>query len=160
MLITRILLTLSLHSSLLAVSLIKSYRLHPVSTQSWCMYVFSGWQSLVAPYVVVYARTLLMRWSFLLQNCRSCFVCLNWIACEIDGNWLYSSCFVGCWFQDLLKTSYNILVLFSCGSFSKCFAIVRLCNHRVAPRRLLFGRILVSFYQIVQISRSSKICQL
>ena len=31
-------------------------------------------------------------------------VFLKWMVCEMGGKWLYSYCFVGCFFQDLFKT--------------------------------------------------------
>ena len=36
--------------------------------------------------------------------------CLIWMVCNMGGKWLYSCCFVGCYFQDLFKAACSILV--------------------------------------------------
>ena len=42
----------------------------------------------------------------------SCLSYLNgsWMVCEMGGRWPYNCCYVGCYFQDLLKIKCRILV--------------------------------------------------
>ena len=63
-LLARISLTLSIH-----LSSGRSSGLHPVSSQSSCMYVLAGRPAFVRPYVGVYRSTSLMSSSLLLQQC-------------------------------------------------------------------------------------------
>ena len=95
-------LSLSQHPSLLIITLGKSSRRHPVSTQSWWMQVFASQSTLAG----VFWTTSLMSLSLL---CQHCLVHFTWIVCEIGGKWL-NSCFVECYFQDLFKTTCSILV--------------------------------------------------
>ena len=39
----------------------------------------------------------------------------------MGDKWPYSSCFIGCCFQDVFKTACSIFVLFLCSFLSKCF---------------------------------------
>ena len=71
---------------------------------------FVGWLTMVCPYGGIYRRMLLMSLSLLFLQYPACLVRLIWIVCEIGSKWSYSYCFVGCYFQDLLKTAHNILV--------------------------------------------------
>ena len=103
-LLARISLTLSYHSSRPSITSGRSSRLHPVSVQSCCRWVLIGRSTLARPCKGVHRRTLLMSSSLLLQLCPACLVRLNWMVLEMGGWWPYSCCFVGCCFQD----SFNI----------------------------------------------------
>ena len=103
----RISLTLSRHFSLSFIASGRSSGLHPVSSQSCCMYVRAGRPAFVQPYVGVHRSTSLMSSSLLLQQCPTCLVRLTWIVFEMGGRWPYSWCFVGCYLQDL----FNIQIL-------------------------------------------------
>ena len=59
----------SCHLSQPVIILGRFSRQHPVSTQSWLMYVFTGWPTLIHPSVRVPRRTLLMSLSLLFQQC-------------------------------------------------------------------------------------------
>ena len=48
--------------------------------------------------------------SLLLQQFPACLVYLTWIVFVIGGKWPYSSCFVGCFLQDLFNIACSILV--------------------------------------------------
>ena len=99
----RISLTLSRHFSLSFITSGRSSGLHPVSSQSCCMYVWSGRSAFAQPYVGVYRSTSLMSSSLLPQQCSACLVRLIWIVFVIGGRWPYSWCFVGCCLQTLTK---------------------------------------------------------
>ena len=49
-------------------------------------------------------------------------VLFGWL--EIGGRWLYSCCFVGCYFQNLFNIGCNILVQFPSNFFSICLVSV------------------------------------
>ena len=87
---------LSRHSSLSFIASGRSSGLHPVSSQSCCMYVRAGRPAFVRPYEGVHRRTSLMSSSLLLQQCPACLVRLTWIVFVMGGKWPYSWCFVGC----------------------------------------------------------------
>ena len=108
--LARISLTLSRHFSLSFIASGRSSGLHPVSSQSRCMYVRAGRPALARPYVGVHRSTSLMSLSLLLQQCHACLVCLAWIVFVMGGRWPYSWCFVGCCRQDLFSIACNILV--------------------------------------------------
>ena len=75
-----------------------------------CQYTVDVCKSLlVGEHCCVYKRTSLMSSSFFLKQFRGWLLHLTWIACEMGGKWPYISCFVGCCFQDLFKTTQNIL---------------------------------------------------
>ena len=95
-LIARISLTLFLpsHPSLLSITPGRSTKLHPISTQSWCIWVLAGRPTLACPYVGIYRRTSLMCSSLLLQQCPPCLVRL--IFFKMGGKWPYSCCFRSC----------------------------------------------------------------
>ena len=94
----RISLVLSRHPSLLSIASGWSSGLHPVSTQSCCM-----WFELVALLLLgVHNGTSPMSPSLLLQQYPPCLVRLIFIVFVMGGMWLYSCCFVGfasrtCW---------------------------------------------------------------
>ena len=98
--------TLFRHPSLTFIAPDWHSRLHPVSTQSWCLQVFDGRPTLARPCVGVHKRTSLMNSSLLLQQCPACLVHLTWMVWEMGGRWPYNCCFMVCCFQDLFKTSY------------------------------------------------------
>ena len=98
--LARISLTLSRHFSLLFIASGRSSRLHPVCSQSCCMYVRAGRPDFARPYVGVYRSTSLMSLSLLLQQYPAC---LTWIVFVMGGRWPYSWCLVGCCHQDLFN---------------------------------------------------------
>ena len=103
-------LTLSRHSSLSFIASGRASGLHPVSSQSCCMYVRAGRPAFARPYVGVYRSTSLMNSSLLLQQCPACLVRLALIVFVMGGRWPYSWCLVGCCCQDLFNIASNIIV--------------------------------------------------
>ena len=97
------------HFSLLIIASGRSSGLHPVSSQSCCMYVRAGCPAFARPYVGVHRSTSLMSSSLLLQQCPVCLIRLTWIVFQMVGRWPYSWCFVGCCLQDLLNIAHSIL---------------------------------------------------
>ena len=106
----RIPLTLSRHFFLSFIASGRSSGLHPVSSQSCCMYVQAGHPAFARPYVGVHRSTSLISLSLLLQQCPACLVCLTWIVFVMGGRWPYSWCFVGVCLQDLVNITHSILV--------------------------------------------------
>ena len=106
----RISLTLSRHSSLSFIASGSSSGLHPVSSQSCCMYVRAGRPAFVRPYEGVYWSTSLMSSSLLLQQCPTCLVRLTWIVFVMGGKWPYSWCFEGCCLHILFNIARSIFV--------------------------------------------------
>ena len=109
-LLARISLTLSCHSSLLFITSGRSSGLRPVSSQSYYMYVWAGRPAFVRPYEGIHRSTSLMSSSLLLQQCPACLVHLTWIVFVIGGKWPYSWCFVGCCLYDLFSIARSIFV--------------------------------------------------
>ena len=109
-LLARISLTLSRHFSLSFIASGRSSGLHPVSSQSCCMYVRAGRPAFARPYAGVHRSTSLMSSSLLLQQCPACLVRLTCIVFVMGGRWPYSWCLVGCCRQDLFNIARNILV--------------------------------------------------
>ena len=70
-------LTLSRHSSLSFITSSRSSGLHPVSSQSCCMYVRAGCTGFARLYEGVHRSTSLMSSSLLLQHCPACLVRLT-----------------------------------------------------------------------------------
>ena len=95
----------------------RSCRLHPVSIQSSCRYVFVGQPTLAHPCEKVHRRMSLMCSSLLLQQCPTCFVHPILIVLGIGGRWSYSCCFVGYCFQKMFNTACNFLVQFLASFF-------------------------------------------
>ena len=108
--LARISLTLSRHFSLSFISSGRTSGLHPVSSQSCCIYVRAGRPAFARSYVGVHRSTSLMSSSLLLQQCSACLVRLTWIVFVMGGRWSYSWCLVGCYCQDLFNIAGNILV--------------------------------------------------
>ena len=108
--LARISLTLSRHFSLSFITSGRYSELHPVYSQSCCMYVQAGRPAFARPYVRVHWSTSLMSLSLLLQKCPACLVHLTWIVFMMRGWWPYSWCFVGCCLQDLFNIARSILV--------------------------------------------------
>ena len=102
-LVARISLILSRHSSLSFIALGRSSGQHPVSSHSCWMYVRAGRPAYAWPCVGVHKSTSLISSSLLLQQCPACLVRLTWIVFEIGGRCPYSWCLVGCCRQDLFK---------------------------------------------------------
>ena len=102
-LVARISLTLSRHSSLSFNALGRSSGQHPVSSHSCWMYVRAGRPAFARPCVGIHKSTSLMSSSLLLQQCPACLVRLTWIVFVIGGRWPYSWCLVGCCCQDLFR---------------------------------------------------------
>ena len=71
--LARISLTLSRHFSLSFIASGRSSGLHPVSSQSCCMYVLAGRPALARPYMGVHCSTSLMSSSLFLQQGPSSF---------------------------------------------------------------------------------------
>ena len=114
-LVARISLTLSRHSSLSFIALGRSSGQHPVSSHSCWMYVRAGRPAFARPCVGIHKSTSLMSSSLLLQQCPACLVRLTWIVFVIGGRWPYSWCLVGCCCQDLFRKPWinqrtNLLV--------------------------------------------------
>ena len=82
--------TLSRHFSLSFITSGRSSGLHPVSSNSYCMYVQAGRPAFARPYVGVHRSTSLMSSSLLLQQCPACLVRLTWIV-FVMGNQSISS---------------------------------------------------------------------
>ena len=119
--LTRISLTLSRHFSLSFIASGRSSGLHPVSSQSCCMYVRAGRPAFARPYMGVHRTTSLMSSSLLLQQCPACLVRLTWIVFETGSRWPYSWSLVGCCPQDLfnmLDNGRGISFYISCFRFS------------------------------------------
>ena len=91
-LVARISLTLSRHSSLSFIALGRSSGQHPISSHSCWMYVHAGRPAFARPCVGVHKSTSLMSSSLLLQQCPACLVHLTWIVFVIGGRWPYSWC--------------------------------------------------------------------
>ena len=108
-LVARISLTLSRHSSLSFIALGRSSGQHPVSSHSCWMYVRAGRPAFARPCVGIHKSTSLMSSSLLLQQCPACLVRLTWIVFVIGGRWPYSWCLVGCCCQDLFRIARSIL---------------------------------------------------
>ena len=103
-------LTLSRHFSLSFIASGRSSGLHPISSQSCCMYVQAGHPAFAQPYMEVHRSTSLMSSSLLLQQCPACLVRLTWMVFMMGGRWPYSWCFVRCCRQDLFNIACSILV--------------------------------------------------
>ena len=88
-------LTLSRHFSLSFIDSGRSSGLHPVSSQSCCIYVRASRPAFARPYVGVHRSTSLMSSSLLLQQCPACRIRLTWIVFVMGGRWPYSWCLVG-----------------------------------------------------------------
>ena len=86
-LVARISLTLSRHSSLSFIAPGRSSGQHPVSSHSCWMYVRAGRPAFARPCVGVHKSTSLMSSSLLLQQCPACLVRLTWIVFVIAGRW-------------------------------------------------------------------------
>ena len=108
--LSRISLTLSCHFFPSFISSGRSSGLHPVSSQSCCMYVRAGRPAFPRLYVGDRRSTSLISSSLLLQRCPACLVRLTWIVFVMRGRWLYSWCLVGCCRQDLFTIAGNILL--------------------------------------------------
>ena len=63
----------------------RSSGLHPVSSNSCCMYDRAGRPAFARPYVGVHRSTSLMSSSLLLQQCPACLVRLTWIVFVMGG---------------------------------------------------------------------------
>ena len=109
-LVARISLTLSRHSSLSFIGLGRSSGQHPVSSHTCWMYVRAGRPAFARPCVRIHKSKSLMSSSLLLQQCPACLVRLTWIVFVIEGRWPYSWCLVGCCCKDLFRIARSILV--------------------------------------------------
>ena len=78
-LVARISLTLSRHSSLSFIALGRSSGQHPIPSHSCWMYVRAGRPAFARPCVGIHKSTSLMSSSLLLQQCPACLVRLTWI---------------------------------------------------------------------------------
>ena len=91
----RISLTLSRHFSLLFIVSGWSSGLHPVSSQSCCIYVRAGRPAFARPYEGVHRSSSLMSSSLLLQQCPARLVRLTLIVFLMSGRCPYSWYFWG-----------------------------------------------------------------
>ena len=107
---TRIFLTLFHYHSLSSIAPGRSSGLHPVSSQSCCMYVRAGRPAPAHLCEGVHRRTSLMNSSLLLLQCPACLVLLTLIVFVTDGRCPFSCCFVWCCLQDLFNIARSILV--------------------------------------------------
>ena len=89
-------LTLNRHFSQSFIASSRYSGLHPVSSQTCCMYVRAGRPAFAWPYAGVHRSTSLMSSSLLLQQCPACKVRLTLIVFVMGGRWPYSWCLVGC----------------------------------------------------------------
>ena len=103
-------LTLSHQLSQLSIASNRSSGLHPVSTQSYCMYVQAGRPAFAQPGEGVHKSKSHMSSFLLLQQCSVCLVRLILIVFLMGGRWPYSCCFVGCCLQDSFDIARSILV--------------------------------------------------
>ena len=110
--------TISLHPSLSLIILGRSSMQHPVSAQSWSMYVFAGRPTLACLCAGFHRRTSLMSSSLLLQQCPACPV-------RLTRRWPYSCFPVGCYFHALFRISRIILVQLPSCLFSSHFVRVQ-----------------------------------
>ena len=108
--LARISLTLSHHFSLSFITSGRSSGLHPVSSNSCCMYVRAGRPAFAWPYAGVHRSTSLMRSSMLLQQCPACLVRLTWIdfVMEVGGR------IVGALWGVAARTCSILLATFLC----------------------------------------------
>ena len=127
-LVARISLTFSSHSSLSFIASGRSSGLHPVSSHSCWMYVRAGRPAFDRPCVGVHKSTSLTSSSLLLQQCPACLVRLTWIAFVKGGRWPYSWCLVGCCRPDLFKIVRSILVQLPSSFFSSRFVRVHVVH--------------------------------
>ena len=98
-------LTLSCHFFLSFIASGWSSGLHPISSQSCCMYVRAGHPAFAWPCVGVHRSTSLMSLSLLLQQCPACLVHLTRIAFMMGGRWPYS-----CALWGVASRNYSILL--------------------------------------------------
>ena len=145
--LVRISLTVSRHFSLSFIASGRSSRLHPVSSNSCCMYVLAGRLVLARPYEGVHRSTSLMSSSLLLQQCPACLVRLTWIVFLMGGRWPYSWCFVGCYCQDLLILLASFLCSYRLASSTAVSLASKWCIHTAVSTWPLLGRNCVSFYR-------------
>ena len=118
--------TLSRHSTLSFIASGRSFRLHPVSSQSYCMSVRAAF---AWPCEGFHRSSSLMSSSLLLQQCPTCLVRPTLIVFAMGGKRPYSCCFVGCYLQDLFNIARRILV-----QLPSCFFSIRLVSvHIVHP---------------------------
>ena len=95
MLIAQIPLTLFHDLSLLTITLGRSSKRHPVSTQSRLIYIFAVQPILVCSRVGTYSGTLI-RSLVSAEQYSAYLVYLTWMICEMGGKWLYKCCFLSC----------------------------------------------------------------
>ena len=98
------------HPSLSSTATEKSSRLYPVSSQNYCIYVLAGRPAFACSYEEVHWSMSLMCSPLCLQRYQPCLVRLTWIVFVMGGRWLYISCFVGCYRQDLFNIAHSLLV--------------------------------------------------
>ena len=88
----------------------RSSGLHPVSSQSCCMYIPAGCPAFERPYVGVHRSTSLMSSLLLLQQCPACLVHLTWIVFMTGGKWHIVGVLRGC----TSRTCSILLTAFLC----------------------------------------------
>ena len=108
--LSRISLTLSHHFSLSFIASGRSSGLHPVSSQSCCMYVRADHPAFARPYVGVHKSISLMSSSLLLQLCPACLVRLTCIVFVMEAG----GCIVGALLGVAARTCLILLATFLC----------------------------------------------
>ena len=96
----------------------RSSGLHPVSSQTCCIYVRAARPVFAQPYVR----------DLLLHRYPACLVRLTWIVFMMGGRWPYSWCIVGCYLQDLFNIARSILVKLPSSFFSSRFVSVQVVH--------------------------------
>ena len=145
--LARISRTLSRHFSLSVIASGRSSGLHPVSSNSWCVYVRAGLPAYARPYVGVHRSTSLMSSSLLLQQCPACLFRLTWIvSCWEAGGRIV----VALW-GVAARTCSMLLATFLCNwSLTSSPAVLlasKWCIHTAVSTRPQPGRNCVSFYR-------------
>ena len=102
--------TISLHNSLLSITLGRPANCTPVSSVSSFGYVLTGLPTLALPCLGSQSNTSLNNSSFLLNQCPVKRVLLSMIIEEILGSLPYSRLIVGCVFQSKSNAAISILV--------------------------------------------------
>ena len=140
--------TLSRYPCLSSIASGRSSGLHPVSTQSCCMYVRAGRPAFGRPCEGVHKSTSLMRWPLLLQLCPACLVRLILIVFVMGGRWPYNCCFVGCCFVDLFNITFLSFKFYSSAAFINVSGVkvVYLVNFRIIVGVLEFSVMIVGYH--------------
>ena len=146
--LARISLTLSRHFSLSFIASGRSSGLHPVSSQSCCMYVRAGLPAFAWPYAGVHSSTSLMSSSLLLQQCPACLIRLTCIVFVMGGNWLFLTAYqtIQYYFMPRGEGSH---------SYFQSFRIARTHHHHHHHHHVVRTNITFSLFIVVVINRQT-----